>query len=317
MSGSFESINYSVRPNKCVERKLIFEAFLQLSKTFNINSYRYVGMGSMWFTDFIMAHKNLGIDELVSFELEEFAPRAIFNKPYNSIRVHGESVSDGISSLNWTRESIVWLDYDSGPEGPAFTDMAYLSERIEPGSFLLVTLNAHLGRIPDRDADDNPLDRHQGLSRLIGEYAPTKIEFRRVTKNSYPDALADSAIKCIKSSFRKSGKKGEFLPFMNFKYSDNAPMITIGGIFVNDEIINKFKSNEYISSAEHLTEKLFEINVPPLTPKERSALDSMLPSKKITENDFTKAFGFSIKQKQLDNYAQFYKLYPNYGEFVI
>ena len=43
---SFESINYMLRPNKNVERKLIARSLLRIGQRFPIRDYRYVGFGS-------------------------------------------------------------------------------------------------------------------------------------------------------------------------------------------------------------------------------------------------------------------------------
>lgn len=315
---SFESVNYVLRPNKSVERKLIFETFSQLGKDFDIANYRYVGMGSMWFADFVIAHKFLGIDKLISFEHADYADRAKFNRPYKAIEVFGGSASVGIEELDWDCDSIVWLDYDTGPEGPAFTDVSYLAERMSAGSFLLVTLNAHLGRIPLKDGDGREISRHQGLQILLGEFAPDPDEFPALNAKSYPKALARSLVRCIERVVRRSGSGLRFVPFMSFAYSDNAPMITVGGAFVDDIFAEKISNNLHVNNAGYLNKELFEINIPHLTQKERTVLDGMLPATgQILERDFKEAFGFKIGQKHLDGYSQFYKLYPVFGEVFV
>ena len=65
---SFLEIDYSLRPNKSIERKVIFEFFASIRERFSLSDYTYVGFGSMWFVDFVMAHRTLGIKDMVSFE---------------------------------------------------------------------------------------------------------------------------------------------------------------------------------------------------------------------------------------------------------
>ena len=56
-----DSINYELRPNKNVERKLFMEMFRRLEKRLNIqDDYRYIGLGGLWFSDFSMIHRMLG-----------------------------------------------------------------------------------------------------------------------------------------------------------------------------------------------------------------------------------------------------------------
>lgn len=315
---SFESINYVLRPNKSVERKLIFETFSRLEKTFDFSTYSYIGMGSMWFVDFVMAHKILGISSLISFEHPDYADRARFNCPYKAIDVRGEIVSEGVQRINWEQGAIVWLDYDTGPEGPAFSDVGYLSQKMSSGSFLMVTLNAHLGRIKAKDEKGNDITRHQGLRDQLGEFAPDESEFPNLNLKKYPYALAKSLSLCIEREARRSARGVEFYPFMNFKYSDNAPMITVGGVFLNESDKAKFLENNHVQNSEYLNKELFEINIPHLTQKERTVLDSLLPSdEKLTEAGFRAEFGFNISQQHLDGYSEFYKLYPVFGEVVL
>ncbi len=80
---SFKTINYSIRPNKNVERKLIIEFLSALEQKFHISNYRYIGFGSMWFTDFILMHKALQINDMISIEESKSnEKRAEFNKPF-------------------------------------------------------------------------------------------------------------------------------------------------------------------------------------------------------------------------------------------
>ncbi|WP_156152795.1 MULTISPECIES: O-methyltransferase [Pseudomonas] len=315
---SFEAVNYLIRPNKSVERKLIFDTLLHLSKTFDIPSYIYVGMGSMWFIDFVLAHRNLGISKLISFEHPDYSSRAKFNCPYKAIEVRGETVSDGIKNLNWQENSVVWLDYDTGPEGPVLEDVGYLAQRMSVGSFLLITLNAHVARLPDKDSQGNPITRHEALSELMGEFAPDDSEFPNLNLKQYPFALAKALTLCVERETRRSARGIEFYPFMNFKYSDNAPMITVGGVFLDTPTKEKFLTNTHVQTSHYLNNPLFEISIPHLTQRERAVLDSLLPDHEgISEAKFEDACGFRIPQKSLSGYSEFYKLYPVFGEILI
>ncbi|MNJ27775.1 hypothetical protein D3C77_222900 [compost metagenome] len=317
---SFEAINYSLRPNKCVERKIIFETLVGLSSSFDFSKYQYLGMGSMWFVDFILAHKSLGIEELVSFELEEYSPRAMFNRPYKNIRVFPGLAAEGIEVTDWAKPSIVWLDYDCGPENPAvFEDSATVASKISPASILMVTVNAHMGRIPDKDAEGKPLEsRHKGLEQILGDAAPSAEEFKHINLKNYHNVLATCLTRHIERAHRRSGRGGKFVSFLNYYYKDNAPMITVGGMFVDEESEVKLNENRCFVNSEYIGPALYPIQVPPLTHRERISLDALLPSsEKLNEAEVLQKLGFKLEQSQLDDYAKFYKLYPSYGEVVL
>jgi hypothetical protein len=85
---SFEKINYLLRPSKQVERKLIIEALPRLSKAdYFLNEYTYLGLGSVYYADFILFHKYLFIDDMICAEEDAIPKRMDFNKPYEFIRL--------------------------------------------------------------------------------------------------------------------------------------------------------------------------------------------------------------------------------------
>ncbi len=54
---SYEKFDYSTRPNKRTQRKMIFDALARYIGVFPRTSFHYVGFGSMWFADFLYAHR--------------------------------------------------------------------------------------------------------------------------------------------------------------------------------------------------------------------------------------------------------------------
>ncbi len=68
MSESYMQINYSLRPAKSVERKMLCEAIKRLAVFDKIESYKYVGFGSAYFSDFSLIHRSLGIEDMLSIE---------------------------------------------------------------------------------------------------------------------------------------------------------------------------------------------------------------------------------------------------------
>ena len=86
MPGTYEKINYSLRPAKSIERKMLGNAFRKLSDFGAVESYRYIGFGSTYFSDFILFHKALGIKHMISIERDrENEERFRFNCPFRCI----------------------------------------------------------------------------------------------------------------------------------------------------------------------------------------------------------------------------------------
>jgi hypothetical protein len=141
---SANSVHYAIRPNKAVERKLIFHVIDMMRDIFNFSTYRYVGFGAISFVDFIYAHKHLRISKLISIEEDlNTYKRASANRPYACIDVlYGDS-SSVIPTIGVAEfKTIYWLDYDSGPVGPVIDDAKWVLQRAPEGTILILTVNA-------------------------------------------------------------------------------------------------------------------------------------------------------------------------------
>ena len=71
---SYEKFNYLLRPSKQVERKLFIEALHRLRAAgYPIYEYTYLGLGSVFYADFILFHKYLYIDKMICAEQTKYA----------------------------------------------------------------------------------------------------------------------------------------------------------------------------------------------------------------------------------------------------
>src|SRR5690606_27908751 len=111
---SYNSIDYLLRPSKQVERKLIIETIIKLSSLgYHIHDYTYMGMGSIYYADFVMFHKYLLIEEMICVERDYIPLSMKFNKPYNFIKLNMNQASVVIPLLDRNKKQSMWLDYDS------------------------------------------------------------------------------------------------------------------------------------------------------------------------------------------------------------
>ena len=75
---SSHRVQYDLRPRKQIERRMMIHAFQRLSEArFTISSYRYAGFGAFFFVDFILFHRLLGIDDMVSIEHDDEHERRV------------------------------------------------------------------------------------------------------------------------------------------------------------------------------------------------------------------------------------------------
>lgn len=173
---SFEHVNYALRPNKSVERKLMVEGLCALQPQFNVRDYWYIGLGSMWFVDFILVHKNLLIDKMYSIEWPDHADRAKFNRPYACIEVIPGETTEVLRNLPLQEySSIIWLDHDSGIEGPVLQDIEIVCNKAKSGSVMIVTINADKRRLPRRDEHNQRLTPEESLQRCAPGLVPSEV----------------------------------------------------------------------------------------------------------------------------------------------
>lgn len=323
MPGTYETINYSLRPAKAIERKMLAEALRKLTPFGPLTSYRYVGFGSPYFSDFILFHKALGLSDMISIEHDEDkSDRFTFNRPYRCIELRFGESGQVLPELEWKKKTILWLDYDGKLSADMLRDIAYFCVNAASGSVLIVTVNAQ----PDSGyASARNYARRQEEKRLkllSDRVGKTKIppgtsgrhlvewQFavicHRIMLNEIEEALTAA------NAGRAAEKKMAFQQLFNFHYADNAKMLTTGGILYEQ------------SQAAQLDECAFErdlsfirtgnteflIEVPKLTYRELRRLDQQLP----IADDAKLATQLAIPQTQLDSYRRLYRYFPTFAE---
>lgn len=144
-SPSFERIDYMIRSNKSIERKLIFDVLSGACKVISFRNHQYLGFGSIWFIDFRLAHKLLDLERMISIEYEDFAPRAEYNKPYRSIEVkQGDclTVLQDFHNVDWADPFVAWFDFDRSLNESIPKIVHLFLANCAPNSVLIITVNA-------------------------------------------------------------------------------------------------------------------------------------------------------------------------------
>ena len=132
---SFASVFYDLRPAKQVERRMIVDVFQALAEQgLPLRDYRYVGMGSIYFADFILFHRYLGIGRLLSAEIDKGSERRVkFNRPYRCVEIRMEEIGLTIPILDRDEKHILWLDYDGPLIESMIQDLILGAQRLAPG----------------------------------------------------------------------------------------------------------------------------------------------------------------------------------------
>ena len=241
MVSSRPALNYTLRPAKNIERKMMCEALSRLGRIAPLSGYRYVGLGSEFFNDFALYHQRLGIRKMVSIERDELvAKRCHFNRPFKCIDVRQGASSEVLPQLSWTSRTIIWLDYTDPLEAPMLEDVALVASNAVSGSVLIVTVKASYR--PDGAAQDVKASNQRllDLSANVGEArVPVGVKgaelakwglasvFHRIITNELQTTLTD------RNGALPKDKRIVFQQCFHFNYSDTTPMLTIGGVLLD------------------------------------------------------------------------------------
>lgn len=267
---SFERINYYLRPNKQVERKLMIEMLQQIRRELDISNYCYLGMGSIYYYDYILVHKMLSIDDMISIDNKMATKRFNFNKPYEFIKFHNCVTTDYLRKHDWQKKkTITWLDYDTTFEkGEPYiiADLKILGKNCGKNDILFVSINS----APPKE--DN---RKDFLEKYKTYISPPFKKPRFTSPKFFPELLQNIVLNVLKEGCEYN--KFKFHKMCSFTYKDGASMYTIGGIFTDDAgFPQKLASLHDIISLD--ATQIHNINIPNITYKEKFYMDSKINS---------------------------------------
>ncbi|MBB6134606.1 hypothetical protein HD842_002748 [Massilia aurea] len=284
MSASFKKIDYSLRPAKHAERRMLCDVFRRLSPFGRIEDYIYVGFGSIWFSDFILVHKTLGVKNMISIEQNTAARQRIEeNKPFRIPVIYQQS-KNALPDLNWSADQFIWLDYDDPLSTDMLLDMRLVASRAKSGTVLSVSVQC--SRAPqfaeaERDGSVSAINRFAGTFGRDRVPAETKSDqlvgwpygalSREMLRQEIENELASRNATQITNPFK-------FRTICEIEYEDGAKMTTLVGIFYTSEdqaLVDRcdFKKMEFIRADD----KPIRIVVPKLTLREFKRLESQLP----------------------------------------
>lgn len=328
---SYERIPYALRPAKAIERRMLCDVFRRLYPFQPITEYGYVGFGSIYFTDFQLIHRDLGITELISIEREcENEERFRLNLPFGCIDIRFSESKEVLPNLDWSKRRIVWLDYDGHLDQDALGDIGTVASKAQSGSMLVVSVN---GQAESEPPDEQRLHvervtgekfcvhtyRLQRLSGRLGSKVPKPL----VGKELRNDGLARISRKVIldevkenlatRNKFLDSNEKITFSQVVYFHYKDGALMMTLGLVFYEQRqapLWNACKFTDLNFTREG--EEPYLIKAPCLTLREVHHLNSYLPT-----NDLGSIDHRGIPEEDVLRYSEIYRYFPAFNEVIV
>ena len=312
---SFNVINYSIRPSKSIQRQIVFECLERLNPVLGLGGSIYLGFGSVWFTDFVLAHNRIGVNRMVSIECDDIGyRRASFNRPYSVVDVHhGHSNAILPELLDderlRDRPWIVWLDYDFELNKSIVEDLRNLVQGVPANSVLIFTVNAVGNKY------GNPDQRPDYLKYVLGDVVPDDLAKKQCRDPNLQLTLAKLSTQYLQSVAAEINRPGGFVPAFQVPYKDGAAMATFGGILPNASLANQIE--DVVQDDDWKGRVIEQIQAPHLTVREASGIQSLLPSKFPIMRDQIKALGFDLTEGEIAVFQKYYKQYPSFAQVVL
>lgn len=280
MVASYRQIDYRLRPAKHAERLMMCEAFRRL-RFASVESYQYVGLGSVYFSDFSLFHRALGINKMISIEKAiHDKDRFMQNLPYANIEMKWGATAVVTPEIDWSIRSIVWFDYDGLLSKDILDDVRTVATKACVGTAFIVSVqcNPESSENPEKKVVDVLVDR-LGRERVDPALVDDDLmgwgmarTVRQILANEIEKTLAD------RNGVRPDPQKIEFRQIFNFHYQDGARMLTFGGIFYDrgqQAIFDQcaFSDLPFVRSGP----ESFLIDTPKLTTREIKRLEMQMP----------------------------------------
>lgn len=341
MSGtpSFERFDYLLRTNKHIERKLVFDILAGAAQRLDFSRHWYLGFGSMWFGDFRLAHRRLGIDNMISMELKKHAPRANFNRPFAGVKVEaGEcsAILAGLSADAWEKPVAAWLDYDGYLNEDVVKDITLLLSRSARNSTIIVTVNGARStyRVRKQNGILEKKETSVGVVEtfLGGGSIPTRFDPKQNAAGNYVDlpesvfpeflteAISAFMEHCVVSTAREvDGQSLKFITLYRLHHRDGADMVTVGGALMteaDESVWRECLTRHPLLGNGAGGSAYCRLDLVPVTVKEKIALDECLPD----QGDGTefinaaKAAGIALSDEEMTKYRKFYRHFPVFVE---
>ena len=324
---SFEKVNYLLRPKKQIERKIIIDLLRSVKE---IHEYLYIGLGSIYYYDFILFHKYLNLTNMISLDDEETKKRFEFNVPYDFISFFNLKTTDYLKEHTFDSKLLIWFDYDStlcSNKGfrnqSIFEDIEIITRQAKSPTFFFLTVNIR----PPSGKDKQDIFRSEFDTFLSDNFKSDRYTISNfLFFRDYPLMIQNALLNFIE----ETGKLREikFQKLFSFSYADTAPMYTLGGVYGTKPELASLKTalrhNQFVNGNPR---NIFDIDVPILTYKEKIFMDAKIKSLKsrvsaaVGKKDMTDILAsleFELESPEmLRKYLRYGKYYPQYYEGII
>jgi hypothetical protein len=289
-------------------------------------------MGAYPLEDHRLAHRLLGITNLLAFDREEsVVARQKFNKPVGTChclcKTSGEIVDDldGIlksCGIENPERIVIWLDYTDPKEiGVQIREFQALLDKLKEGDFVRVTVNANPKNLEEIPASGAVLvtktmrNQFEQLKSQIGDYLPSGASASDMTPERFPLLLAQAFGASALKAMPVTGSYA-FLPLSLVRYADTTQMLSISGTVVHkreaSRVRHRLEMESWPFASMHWGD-VKKLVVPTLTLREKLYLERGVTEK--NEKEIIDDLGFSTAgeidmESFIESYKNYYRFYP-------
>lgn len=303
-------INYYLRQQKSIERRMFCHLFSNISRVFDLHQYQYIGMGAKYFADFLLFHREFGFQKMISIEADvDNKDKYEFNKPLNCICMQYGLSSEVLPKLDWTEtpRSIIWLDYDSKLEKYMLEDIETIVAKIPSGSMFFISFNSEWPKFGANQGSR----RKEELKNKLKEYFPNTFVNRDFTdKNKHRTQSLPINNTIDNAVSLRTGMT--YTQLLDFVYQDGSEMTTIGGILLNEKDLALFNNLSFTHLdfvKQDRSTYAYSLVIPPLTYKEATKIFEYLPCDDLSVINIP-----GLDEKHIKQVAKVYRYYPFYLE---
>lgn len=314
---SYEKINYKLRPQKRIERALIAELINNFEHIIG-EKVNYIGMGSLFYTDFVYFNKYCNLNKMISIEMmndengeydNQKEKRFRNNKPLNAIKLIPKKTSEAIDELPFDESNFIWFDYDGCFEPFIISDLEGVIEKTTKSSIIAVSYNDY---IPKQYRSKKELH----IEKCKKEYSEFILDGVNsdFTVEDYTKIAVGICEKYIEEQvgFYNSVNGTNFIleKLSKVEYQDGAKMNTLIWVLLDENAPYAQSFKQKIEKSEICGELNLKMEI--LTLFEKQQLDR----KSVADREKT-AEEMGLDLETVDQYYKYAKYIPEYTEVVV
>jgi hypothetical protein len=308
-------VSYDLRPAKQTERRILLDLVaLGRECGLEISGYRYVGMGANRFYDYLLLHRYLGIQNMVSLENDpEMVKRARFNAPYGFIEVREQSTTDFIQSDKFDGRSIYWFDYDGAIGTEVVADIYSLERAVSPGDFIFVTVSGEPPRVVRKKSST---ERADWYTETFGDVA-NQIQSEECEDNTFKQSVHKLLCTTFRHAFADTDSVFS-MPLQIF-YRDGTHMVTVGGCYLPAEVEGEFhrRCQQELPFLNIKGDAPYSIPNLSLSERERHVFDLAATGRRRNSKAFNKLRLMGFNDHDVERYRELIRYIPRYVETIV